>query len=208
MFYTEKAQSLFLLADGLESEKPKEAIDKLNEALRLEEGNLSILKALGRVHLRLGECSSASKPIAAGLTINPNSHEVKLLNLQQLECEKSYDQLATALMGKIDESDPTEKYTKGIRLRDLQRRNDLKGAKALLGTWESAQPEYPEVYFWRWSLSGNPPSDRAAAQKYIAHCQNLTPRKKKSYNLDLDLCKSVEKVDEALKAASAEGDSE
>jgi hypothetical protein len=140
---------------------------------------------------------------------------MKLLNLQLLDCEKNYSQLATALSTKADESDPTEKFTKGIRIRELQRKGDLKGAKAVLASWEAAQPDYPEVYYWKWALSGNPPTsqstaapiDRAAAQKYMALCQNLTPRKKKSYNLDLELCKSVEKVDEALKAAlSGEGD--
>lgn len=211
VFYTEKAQSLFLLADAMEGEKLREAVEKLNEALRLEEGNLSILKALGRVHLRLGECGAASKSVTEGLAINPFSSEMKLLNLQLLDCEKNYSQLAAALNAKIDEGDPTEKFTKGIRLREMQRKGEIKGAKALLAAWEAAQPDYPEVYYWKWALSGNSPgavpTDRSAAQKYLALCQNLTPRKKKSYNLDLELCKSVEKVDEALKAAlSGEGD--
>src|SRR4051812_15574321 len=35
VFYTEKAQSIFLAADAMEIEKPKDAIEKFNEALRL-----------------------------------------------------------------------------------------------------------------------------------------------------------------------------
>lgn len=207
-FYTEKAQSLFLLADGLEYEKPKESIEKLNEALRLEEGNVSILKALGRSHLRLGECSSASKHIFTARELNPYSAEIRLLNLQLADCEKNAEQLTALLSSKPDESDPSERFSKGIRLRELQRKGDLKGAKTLLAAWEAAQPDYPEVYLWKWALSGNSPTDRVAARKYMSLCQNLTPRKKKSYNLDLELCKSVEKVDEALKSASSEGDSD
>lgn len=207
-FYTEKAQSLFLLADGLEYEKPKESIEKLNEALRLEEGNFSILKALGRSHLRLGECSAASKSIAAAKDLNAYSPEIRLLSLQLADCEKNYEQLNVLLSAKADESDQTERFTKGIRIRELQRKNDLKGAKALLSAWEAAHPDYPEVYYWKWALSGNSPSDRATAQKYMNLCQNLTPRKKKSYNLDLELCKSVEKVEEALKTAATEGESD
>ncbi len=206
-FYTEKAQSLFLLADGLEYEKPKESIDKLNEALRLEEGNVSILKALGRSHLRLADCGAASKQIAAAKELNPFSSDIRLLSLQLADCEKNYDQLTLFLSVKPDENDANERFTKGIRLRELQRKNDLKGAKSLLAAWEAAAPEYPEVYYWKWTLSGDTPTDRAAAQKYMSLCQNLTPRKKKSYNLDLELCKSVEKVDEALKTAAAEGES-
>ncbi len=211
-FYTEKAQSLFLAADGLEFEKPKESIDKLNESLRLEEGNLSILKALSRSHLRLGECSAASKQISAAKDLNPHSSELRLLSLQLADCEKNHEQLAPLLAGKPDEGDPMERFTKGIRLREMQRKGDLKGAKALHAAWESAHPEYPEIYYWKWTLSGNSPtaepSDRAAARKYMNLCQNLTPRKKKSYNLDLELCKSVERVDEALKSASTEGESD
>lgn len=216
VFYTEKAQSLFLLADGIEVEKPKEAADKLNEALRLEEGNLSILKALARAHLRLGECSTASKPISAAKELNPYSSELKLLSIQLAACEKNHEQLAVLLAGKVDENESIGRFTKGIRVRELQRKGDLKGAKALLASWESSQPDYPEVHYWKWALSGNSPGgsaassrgDRAAARKYITLCQNLTPRKKKSYNLDLELCKSVEKVEEALKSAFTEGDSD
>lgn len=204
VFYTEKAQSLFLMADAAELEKPKDAIDKLNEALRLEEGNLSILNSLARAYLRLGECSNANKPITAAKEINPYSPELKLLTMQLADCEKNYDQLSTLLTGKPDESDPTEKFTKGLRMQSAEKAEDHTAAKNILKSWEASQPEYPEVYYWKFKESLTSTPDRASAQKYISLCQNLSPRKKKSYNLDIELCKSVEKVVEDLKKTSSE----
>jgi hypothetical protein len=69
-----------------------------------------------------------------------------------------------------------------------------------LQTWESQAPSYPELHYWKWQygqLAGVP--DRASAIKYLQLCQNLTPRKRKSYNLDVDLCKGKEAVDAFLK---------
>lgn len=202
-FYTERAQSTFTAAESNLPDKPKEAIEGFTEALRLEDGNVTILKALSRAHLSLGECDKADGFVRAAEGLDPYAPEVQLLRLQVLDCQKS-SLLAEKLAGPLDPAVDV----RGLQIKDFLRRDEIKRAKAVDEQWEKSAPEYPEVYYWKWMISktedGSGPAkpDRAAAQKYVQLCQNLTPRKRKSYNLDVDLCKGKEAVDAFLKEPS------
>jgi hypothetical protein len=128
-----------------------------------------------------------------------------LLRLQVLDCNKASD----ALTAKLFPLDPAlaslENYVRGLQIKDLIHRDETKKAKALVSQWETSDPSYPELYYWKWMLSKEESTpDRAAARKYLELCQNLTPRKRKSFNLDVELCKGKESVDSFLKEPARE----
>ena len=198
-FYTERAQSVFVSAESNLPAKPREAIDGFSESLRLEDGNLTVLKALARTHLTLAECEKADGFVKAAEAVDLYSPEVQLLRLQVLDCLKS-----PLLVEKLFPLDFTlaalEPWVHGMQMRDLLRRDDEKKAKTILAEWKAAAADYPEVSYWTWKLSSATyKPDREAAQRYSQLCQNLTPRKRKSYNLDVDLCIGKEAVDTFLK---------
>ena len=200
VFYTEKAQGLFSIGEAQVETRPREAIEQLQEALRAEDGNLSVLRTLARTYLRSGECAKAEGSVKAAEVINPYSAEVKLLRLQTLACQKSFEALTVALASSDTELDGLEKYLHGMRVQDALRRKDVKKARALLAGWEKELPDYPEVHFWKWEISRAAGAlDRTAAVRYSRLCQNLTPRQRKSFNLDVELCKGKEGVDAYLK---------
>lgn len=201
-FYTERAQSAFAAAESNLPAKPREAIEGFTEALRLEEGNVTILKALARTHLSLAECAPADGFVTKAENLDPYGPEILLLRLQVIDCEKQDDILATKLFPLDPSLTGFENVTRGLQVKDLVRRTETKKAKALVAQWETADPAYPEVYFWKWTLSKDEKPDRPAARKYVELCQNLTPRKRKSFNLDVDLCKGKEAVDAFLKEPS------
>jgi hypothetical protein len=196
-FYTERAQSTFVAAESNLSLKPREAIEGFAEALRLEDGNVTILKALARSHLVLNECDKADGFVKSAEALDPFAAEIELLRLQVLSCSNSRSLLSARL------------FPPGMQVKDLIQRTETKRAKALLAQWQTSAPDYPEVYYWKWMFSKDEQSqsakpDRVAAQKYVQLCQNLTPRKRKSFNLDVDLCKGKESVDSFLKEAAHE----
>jgi hypothetical protein len=201
-FYTERAQSAFVSAESNVALKPKDAIEGFTEALHLEDGNVTILKALARTHLILSDCDKADGFVKSAEALDPYAPEVLLLRLQVLDCSKS----TTILSEKLFPIEPAlagqENFIHGLQIKDLLRRTETKRAKALQAQWESASPDYPEVYYWKWMISKEGESssgDHSAAQKYVQLCQNLTPRKRKSYNLDVDLCKGKDDVAVFLK---------
>ena len=206
VFYTEKAQGLFATGESQMESKPHDAIDQFQEALRIEDGNITILKAIARTHLRLAECSKADTAIKSAEGMNPYSSEIKLLRLQVLECQKSYDLLALRLAAHDPDLESVEKFSRGLQVADLIRQKELKKAKMLLSNWETQMPDYPEVYYWKWQLAketGDP--ERLAAVKYAQLCQNLTPRRRNNYILDVDLCKGKEVVDAYLRETGLPG---
>lgn len=201
VFYTERAQSAFVAGESLMDTKPREAIDSYAEALRLEDGNVAVLKALGRAHLFVGECDKAEGYVRSAEGLNPFSPEVILLRVQVLGCSKNSDGLEAKLAAAQTDLEPVMKYARGVEIKDLARRKEYKRAKALLATWEAQAPGYPEVLFWKFELSrlAGGSVDRTAATQYSQACQNMTARARKSFNLDVDLCKGKVAVDAYLR---------
>lgn len=200
VFYSGKTQDLFATAESLVESKPKEAVDSYLEALKLEDRNVAILKALARVYLRLDECEKADARVKSAEEMDPYSPEIRLLRLQVYACQKNFDQLAAHLSGKDSDSEIVEKSARGLLLLDAVHRKDSKRAKTLVAAWESQAPDYPELYYWKWELAQESGStDRVAAAKYEQLCQNLTPRKRKAFSLDVDLCKKKDTVSSFLR---------
>lgn len=203
VFYTERAQSAFIAGEANQLLKPKEAIDSFQEALRIEEGNVTVLKALARTHLVLGDCDKAEAVVKSAEALDPYSAEVILLRLQTLDCQKSTAALQEMLFAPDVQLPAIETPLKGLQIRNLIQRKDLKKAKALQEKWALQAKDYPEVEYWKFELARlGGTTDRVAGERYVQLCQNLTPRKRKSFNLDVDLCKGKEAVEASLKESA------
>jgi len=188
VFYLEKTQALFATGESLLETKPREALESYIEALKSEDRNVLILKSIARVHLQLNECEKADLRVKSADEVDPYAPEVKLLRLQVLACQKNLELLGVRLVQ--EELEGVEKFAYGLQMLDTINRKDLKRARTLLAAWEAQAIDYPEIYYWKWQLSKQAGAiDRVAAAKYIQVCLNLTPRKRKAFCLDVDLCK-------------------
>ena len=112
VFYTEKAQGSFAAGNSLLETKPRDAIDSYLEALRLEDGNVAVLKALARVHLSEGECDKADGYVRQAEGLNPFSPEVILLRVQELGCAKNSEALDAKLVAAESDLEPVMKFVK------------------------------------------------------------------------------------------------
>jgi len=200
VFYTEKGQILFSQGEALYATKPREALESFQAALRIDNGNLSILAAIARSQLMLEDCGGADTTVQQMEVLNPISAETKLLKVQTLICAQKLDLASEILVAPDQEWQPLEKFVRGLQIQSYLRKKDLKRAKSTIVTWQAQAAEYPEVFYWKWkmSLEGGTP-DRAAALKYAQLCQNLSVRKKQMYVYDLSLCRGREEVEEFLR---------
>jgi len=200
LFYTERAQAAFATGESLAFTKPREAVDAYEQALKFEDRNVTVLKALARLYLRGDECDPADTRVRQAEETNPYSAEVKLLRLQVLSCQKNGKALMSRFATYEQDIESVKKFSYGLRIKELVRTKDLKKARALLSEWETALPDYPEVYYWKWEISkaSNSP-DRLAAAKYLQLCQGLSPRKRNQYSVDVNLCKEKEAVEAFLR---------
>ena len=157
VFYTEKAQSVFSVGEANVESKPKDAVESFQEALRIEDGNVTILKALARVQLSLGDCEKADATLRSAEALDPYSAEVKLLNLQSLACAKSFDALLLKVEAPDIDFENAEVFVKNLRtglqvqsLLNLPKpKQDLKKVKTVLTTLETQMPDTPKC------ISGN-----------------------------------------------------
>ncbi len=200
LFYTDQAQAIFSQGESLFDTKTKDAIEKYQEALKLEEGNVAILRALARAQLRTDDCRGAESTIKSAETYDSGSAEIYLLKLQSYQCRKDELSLGGAIESRMSEHENVEKYLKVFSVEANFLKKDFKKAKSLLNAWEAQSPDYPEVHFWKWKISSaQGASDKASGQKYLQLCKAMTPRKRKMFNLDVDLCKAIDEVDAKLK---------
>ncbi len=200
LFYTDQAQAIFAQGESLAEKKPKEAIEKYHEALKIEDGNVAILRALARAQLRNDDCRGAEATIKAAESYDSLSGEHYLLRLQKHQCRKDEADLIETLDEKNVDIAGVDRFLNVFSIGKSYIKKDFKKAKQLLSSWETQNPDYPEIYFWKWQISnaqGVP--DKFSAQKYLQLCKGLTPRKRKLFNLDVDLCKNIDVVEAKLK---------
>ena len=220
----QKAHGLYFSAQSMSATKPKEAVEMFTEALRLEDSNLSLLKGVARSQLVLLECSKAESVTTQAEGIDPYSPEVKLLRLQVLECQKAFAALGELLSNEAEDVEPLQKFTRALEIESAQHDGadeasfDSKKVKALLTAWETKDPEYPELYYWKWkyyqslanerdpqltvkSMPSSEDAAHSAALKYLQLCQNLSARKRRSFDLDVKLCRGSDEVDLFLKSS-------
>lgn len=199
VFYTEKAQALYSQSESLFETKPKDSIEKLQEALKLEEGNLTILKTLVRDYIKINDCSSAETYQKNIENFDKLTPEVNLLKLQVQACSKNWSAVELILQNKDLDWTGVEKYMYVYQLNLSLDKKDFKKAKVIMAQWESSSPDYVEQNYWKDQiLCLQEQGDKPSLQKYIQNCKNMSTRKKKSYFLDVDLCQKLSESEQRM----------
>ncbi len=227
LFLTDKAQNHFSLAESLWMSRPKEAVEFLQTASQQEPGNLQIAILGARSALRAQDCvradafsKEAEKIFAPGL-------EARLVRLQAQLCALRTLAQAPALTIKplSDAGEFWREFDSAVRalvVGDLWRRGEVKAAKAAVTAWETQAASDPEMWYWKWKVSdaetddigskssktsgrGAKAKDRTAARSYLRICNELTPRRRKSFSMHPELCLWTETVESDLKSGEKQG---
>ena len=207
-YITEKGQLMASFAKTISSERPKEAIEQFQEALKFEPHHVGLLRELSRNYLSQRDCSKAAPHIKQLEALNPFSAENKLLVLQEMECAGEFEALAAKLNSREAEPD-VEGYIRPLLVSESLHRKDTKRVTGVLVTWETLDAKDPELHRWKWvaSLAVSKP-DRSAGETYLRLCRALTPASRQKYSLNPVLCRNVDQVTKEMQQYGAEpGDS-
>ncbi|MGE0631340.1 MAG: tetratricopeptide repeat protein [Pseudobdellovibrionaceae bacterium] len=190
VFYTDKGQQTYELAFSLRDTDPAASLARLQEALRLEPDNVTVLLALARHYLRQKECSTAQTNTNRAQEIDPYSTDVKLAIAQTYVCldkKEDYFVLRASQDNKITSSNV---YWLILEAEILYKSKQLEKVKELAGTAAKTDPKFPEAVYWQWQAAG--PEDAVKeAQKYLNLCKSLSERKARNYRQEPFLCKRV-----------------
>ena len=197
MFITEKAQQAYEFSLSLKRADLAQALTKINEALRLEPENFTLLLEAARQNLIKSDCKTALELAQKTQIINPWDSELNLILAQAKMCQNDLPGYALIKEGAvISGSIPwlsleIERY--------LLEKNFTKATDAL-AQLKKIDKNYPEQYYWAWKIDIDQKINNLdSAQEYKSHCQNLTVTFYRRFLLDPRLCGRMAEVENFIK---------
>lgn len=222
VFFTDRGQSQFSMADSAWMSRPKEALDTLAPLQKMELENLMVSRLAARAALRLLDCARADSFVQQAEAVFPVGLDVKLLRLQVKSCALGTDPVPPELdvasfSGSDAEMLEIEPALRALSVRESFRRKDPKAFKQALSLWESRTAlrpfEDPEYWYLKWRRSTESSKmplsgavrDRNAARNYLRICSEMTPRRRKNFVIHPELCLHTETVESDLKSSDKAG---
>jgi len=198
LFYSDRAQQAYELALSFRRTDPNQALQKMNEALRIESDNLTLFNEMQRMVLIKGECSSALEKISKARLQDPFDEHLILLQGQAHACLKQWEEFK-----KLHDLFDTKKSTLArfwvaleIELAFYEKNTEK--AKELLSMLLKLDEKYPELKYWQWR-SGSLEDRPRLAQKYLKECKNMSATLYRQYMTDVNLCRRVAEVEASTK---------
>ncbi|MEQ1876761.1 MAG: hypothetical protein ABL958_08945 [Bdellovibrionia bacterium] len=204
IFYSDKTQQLFELGESLRFDSPQGALERYNEALKLEPGNVSVLKGIGRAQLTLGTCERVIEVTQQALDIHPFSDDLQLLRAQALSClVRTKD--SRGVIEKIDvRKSPLKFYFEIVKVQNLVFEDKFGLAEEEIKKLIDTDPKFPEAYYWMAQVKTRQKTDALEwNQKYVRLCQAITPAQRRKYGPEPRLCSERRNVEQALEQAQS-----
>ena len=198
LFMTEKAQQAYEFSLSLKKADPAQAIAKINDALRAEPENLTLLLEVARQNLMRGDCKAAFELAQKVQKINLWDDELTLVLAQSKICLNDLVGYLTTKEGlQIANSVP---WLSLEIERNIKEKNFIK-AKEALNQLIKIDKSYPEQYYWAWKIDNEQKIINIdSAQDYKTECQNMTGAFYRRFILDPRLCTRVPEVEGYLKS--------
>lgn len=217
-FFSEEAIKQYEMGEALIYSDPKEAITNLRLALRSEASNTVILAALSRAYYRRQNCPLALQYSARAFDLNPYSPEIIYVRARAMECSYGTKtamnflaSLKTKAMERMSKSEslPLKVLNLEFEMALGEERVSSRdgGFQKDFESLIKADPQYPEIYFFRWMLTvENDASEKQVwAKKYLDKCQDRSLRLLRKYKMDTKLCSRVDLVRVDLASQENEG---
>lgn len=204
IFYSDKAQQLYELAISLRMTNPSVAVQRLDEASRLEPEQLDVQLEQARLHIILNDCSRAES-IATNLEPLNDLESVQLVNAQVALCQGQFEK-ATRIRGAVDpKKSNLMTYWLSVEADQALRSGNAAKAMEIVGQLKKLSPQFPETYYWQWR--GETELKKAtekSAQSYLNSCKTISPRLSRQFLAEPMLCRRVAEVEASLKKMNHE----
>lgn len=189
IFYTEKTQKIFEYGKSLMRESPQEAVEKFNEALKVEPENIQILLWNSRLSLFIGKCEDANQLAQKALDINPFFTQLQLVKLQAEACTQNIEPLNKLLVEFKHIESVYPLYYHMVLAQKFFTQKQYPQAGYHIERAKQIDKEFPEIYFWESQiLEKQELSAKEAASRYVRSCKTITKADYLKYELEPRLC--------------------
>jgi hypothetical protein len=198
IFYSDRALQAYELALSLRRTDPAQALQKMNEALRMETDNLTLVTETQRLMLIKGDCSTALDGVTKERLQNPFDENLILLLAQAQVCLGQWDEFKKTRDGYDAKKSNQGKFWLSLEIEFAFHEKNFAKTKELIMILQKLDPKYPELYYWQWrrALASE---KLVAGQKYLKTCKNIPAALYRQYMTDVNLCRKVGEVETATK---------
>jgi hypothetical protein len=197
IFYTDRAQKLFLEAEGQLLNHGRKVVDQFEEVRALEPGNVKVLKTLISLRLEERDCGAAEKLSEEASSLNPYSPELQALRVQVALCADKVDS-AKLLQTKFAESlKGLKSANEFIGLWIAANKKNWDEVRKRITEFKGADANHPEVLYWRVKIEGAAGSLRGELlDKYLSICQRDYVQLRRAYAWMPSLCSQRREMEE------------
>jgi tetratricopeptide (TPR) repeat protein len=205
LFYSDRAQQAYELALSLRRTDPSQALQKMNEALRMEPDNLALFTEMQRMTMIKGDCSTASERVSKERLQNPFDENLILFQAQAQACLGQWEEFKRTRDSFETKKSNFTKFWLSLEIELALYEKNLNKAKELLMSLQKSDSKYPELHYWQWRVA-NGPEKLVAGHKYIKECKNISATRYREYMTDPNLCRKVAEVETATKTSNGTND--
>lgn len=196
VFYSDRAQQTYELALSLRKTDPAQALQKMNEALRMETDNLTLFTEMQRMVLLKGDCSTALDNIVKGRVRDPFDEHLLLLQAQAQACLGNWEDYKKTRDSLDIKKSNLQRFWLGLEIELALYEKSLTKAKEQMAVLQKLDSKYPELLYWQWRVASG--ADKGVlAQKYVKECKNISATVYRQYMTDVNLCRKVGEVETA-----------
>ncbi|WP_415063471.1 tetratricopeptide repeat protein [Bdellovibrio sp.] len=200
VFFSDKTQQLFESGVSLRKSDLNQALDKVNEAARIEPDNFSIVNELAHLMIAKGDCKGAQELVQKQLNLVSFDEDLKLSMAQALVCQakwSEYQKIADAVAIK---KSPQQKFWWALETEKYLSLKNFAKAQESLANMKKSDEKYPEFFYWFWRFDqAQKRANPEVAQKYVMTCKNISANQYRQYMIDPMLCRRLAEVEGDLK---------
>lgn len=207
IFLSDKSQQLYESGLSLKKNDPGEALDKIQEALKLEPENSLIVIEQARLQMMRGDCRQALSSLQKQIQLVPADEDLRLTQAQAAVCLQDWDEYEKAKAAGLDKKATPSEFWLILEVERLLSRKNEQKAQEILSQVRKTAEKYPEVHYWQQFLEQKTKKPfQVSAQKYVMSCKNISVTLYRQYMIDPMLCRRISEVEADLKGLHATTD--
>lgn len=203
IFILDKAQQSYELGLSLIETDPVQALEKFEDAARMETRNFAVEVAIIRMNIVQGVCSDAATKARTLIALNPYAIDAHLVLAQAVACLGDLPELRKTIAAAP--TDEGTMYWDLLRAQEAFFGPGADPAREKLKLVSKADAQFPEAYYWQWKTETKQKADgRAAAEKYLSLCKNPAKGIYRKYLREPMTCRRITEVETYIKKLETE----
>lgn len=203
-FLSDKTQQMYETGFSLLKTDLPGALEKIQDALRLEPDNSVIINQLARILIVKNDCKSSQELIQKQLLVVSFDEDLKLSLAQALICQAKWSEYQRVHDSVPVKKNVNKKFWGVLEIEKFLAIKNFNKANEVLNNLKKTNEKYPELIYWAWKIGylQKKKSDFDLANSYVITCKNISSSQYRQYMVDPMLCRRTSEVETDTKGTN------